>query len=117
MFRCEALELLFYSYIMRLLGIRMFLAPPPTKIWRIRFLGSNSTHNYRHDIIHYKLTKFYTGFRLIVVSLDKNVCARVDNRLNIFRAFSPAALPHPAASIELIIACYATYTNLFHTGY
>jgi hypothetical protein len=41
--------------------------------------------------MQYKLTKFYTGFRLIVVSLDKNVYARVDDRLNIFRAFSLAA--------------------------
>jgi hypothetical protein len=76
-------------------GPDFFVLHLPTKIWRIRFLGSNSAHTYRHDIIHYKLTKFYTGFRLIVVSLDKNVCARVDDRLNIFRAFSPAALPHP----------------------
>jgi hypothetical protein len=70
---------------------RNFFAPHPPKNWRIRFLRSNSTHAYRHDIIHYRLTKFYTGFRLIVVSLDKNMCARVDDRLTIFRAFSPAA--------------------------
>jgi hypothetical protein len=69
----------------------IFLLHPPPKNWRIRFLRSNSTHTYRHDIIHYKLTKFYTGFRLIVVSLNKNMCARVDDRLTIFRAFSPAA--------------------------
>jgi hypothetical protein len=63
----------------------------PTKIWRIQFLRSNFTYTYRHDVMQYKLTKFYTGFRLIVVSLDKNVYARVDDRLNIFRAFSLAA--------------------------
>jgi hypothetical protein len=96
---------------------KIFLLHPSLEIWRIRFLRSNSTHIYRHDVMHYKITKFYTGFRLIVVSLDKNGCARMNDRLNIFRAFSPAALPHPAANIDLIIAYYIANTNLFHAVY
>jgi hypothetical protein len=59
----------------------IFLLHPTPKIWRIRFLRSNSTHIYRHEVMHYRLTKFYTGFRLIVVSLDKSVYARVGSRL------------------------------------
>jgi hypothetical protein len=58
----------------------------PTKIWRIRFLRSNYTHIYRHDVMHRRLIKFYTGFRLIVVSLDENVYARVGSRLKYFES-------------------------------
>jgi hypothetical protein len=34
--------------------------------------------------MQYKLTKFYMGFRLIVVSLDKNMYARVGSQLKYF---------------------------------
>jgi hypothetical protein len=67
--------------------------------------------------MYYRLTKFYMGFRLIVVSLDKNVYVRVDDRLNIFRAFSPTALRRPAANIELIIVYHIANTGLFDSGY
>jgi hypothetical protein len=98
-------------------GPDFFVLHLPTKIWRTQFLRSNYTHTYRHDVMYYRLTKFYMGFRLIVVSLDKNVYVRVDDRLNIFRAFSPTALRRPAANIELIIVYHIANTGLFDSGY
>jgi hypothetical protein len=48
--------------------------------------------------MHCKLSKFYTGFRLIVVSFDKNVYAIVGGRLKYFEPCPPSRGPAAPAT-------------------
>jgi hypothetical protein len=62
---------LFYSYIMRLLGIRMFLAPPPTKIWRVRQAPRIQLSSPPLSLI---TSPFHIDFSLSNIRILSNLC-------------------------------------------